>query len=105
MIARDAHGLTTGQGRALAAVVAYTGQHGRPPTHRELAEHLGVASTQSVRDYLEKLHDAGMIVYTPGIARGIALTPAGARVGAPAAPTRRGPRAPTGGPASAQPSR
>jgi len=102
---RDLHGLTPGRVRALAAIVAYVAEHGRPPTHRELAERLGLGSTQSVRDYCEALHEAGMLVYTPGIARGIALTPEGVRVGAPAGRVRRGPGGPSGGSGSAQPSR
>lgn len=45
----------------------------RPPTYKEIREHIGVASDNSVYKILSKLEDKGFIVRDPRTARNIQL--------------------------------
>lgn len=49
-------------------------QKGMMPTKREIMEHLGIKSSNTVAYYLDKLEKRGKIERDPGKARGIRLT-------------------------------
>lgn len=57
----------------LLALVAYTREHGYPPTRRELGDLAGLSSTSVVSYYLEKLEARGLIRWARGVARGISI--------------------------------
>jgi len=57
----------------LLALVAFTREHGYPPTHRELGDLAGLSSTSVVAYYLEKLEARGLIRWARGVARGISI--------------------------------
>jgi SOS-response transcriptional repressor LexA len=53
--------------------------NGHPPTIRELADQLGIKSTNGVADHLRALENKGLITWSRGKGRTLALTPAGRR--------------------------
>jgi repressor LexA len=57
----------------LAYLADYVGEHGRPPTLREIGAHFGIASTNGVRYYLDRLEQAGKIRRDRWTSRGIEL--------------------------------
>jgi repressor LexA len=57
----------------LAYLAEYVGEHGRPPTIREIGAHFGIASTNGVRYYLDRLEQAGKIRRDRWTSRGIEL--------------------------------
>lgn len=59
--------------RVLAYVRTYTAEHGYPPTVREIGAALGIPSTSIVNRHLNRLHDAGALVRTSGVARGLRI--------------------------------
>ena len=65
--------LTPRQAEILEAIRRHIDEHGRPPSHPELAKALGLASTNAVFKHLASLERKGAIEVTPGIARGIRL--------------------------------
>ena len=65
--------LTPRQAEILEAIRTHMGEHGRPPSHPELARVLGLASTNAVFKHLEALEKKGAIERAPGLARGIRL--------------------------------
>src|SRR4051812_41656385 len=70
--------LTARQAEILEAIRSHMGEHGRPPSHPELARALGLASTNGVFKHLAALEKKGAIERSPGLARGIRLKePAG----------------------------
>lgn len=67
---------TTGErmrGRILEAIADLTDRNGRPPTNRELGEHLGGKSTGHIDYHLRILKDQGKISHDPKKSRGISL--------------------------------
>lgn len=69
-----------GRGEARARVLAFVRERvlaGRPPTTREVQEHLGFRAVQSARQHLEALVAEGKLTKVAGQARGYGL-PAGA---------------------------
>jgi len=68
--------LTLRQAEILEAIRTHMEEHGRPPSHPELARVLGLASTNAVFKHLEALEKKGAIERAPGLARGIRLTQA-----------------------------
>ncbi|MBO8127234.1 MAG: transcriptional repressor LexA [Firmicutes bacterium] len=52
----------------------YTGEHGYPPSVREIAAHLGLKSPSTVHKYLNELEDLGYIKRDPAKPRAILLT-------------------------------
>jgi hypothetical protein len=58
-------------------MLRYQRMHAMPPTHRELAELLGVSSTNGITDHLVALEKRGLVRHRPGAkARGwVALNP------------------------------
>jgi len=68
--------LTPRQAEILEAIRTHMEEHGRPPSHPELARVLGLASTNAVFKHLEALEKKGAIERAPGLARGIRLTQA-----------------------------
>ena len=62
----------------LQALWDFTRKRGYPPTIRELAAALGIASSQGVYDHIRRLQGRGLVTRPPrGQARGLQLTPAG----------------------------
>lgn len=58
---------------AMTYITTYHREHGYPPSVRELADHLGVA-THTAHTALRKLVEDGLITVTPGIPRSIVVT-------------------------------
>jgi len=65
--------LTARQAEILEAIRAHMGEHGRPPSHPELARILGLASTNGIFKHLNALEKKGAIERSPGLARGIRI--------------------------------
>src|SRR5690349_24708750 len=65
--------LTARQAEILEAIRSHMGEHGRPPSHPELARILGLASTNAVFKHLNALERKGAIERSPGLARGIRI--------------------------------
>ena len=63
--------LTERQGECLAAIEALIERLGVPPTFRELADELGVTSSNGVNDLLCRLERKGFITRVPWKSRGI----------------------------------
>jgi repressor LexA len=58
------------EAQRLADAVAYSLRtRGYPPTVRELGHALGLASTSTVQRRLEQAREAGLVTWTPGVAR------------------------------------
>jgi SOS-response transcriptional repressor LexA len=68
---------TARQARVLHFIARSVAEHGFPPTVREIADHLGINSTNGSTDHLRALARKGMVKVTPITARGMALTDAG----------------------------
>jgi len=58
----------------LRYIERYIGQHGYPPSVREIQRGLTMASPSTAIYHLRKLERAGRIECDPGVARGIRLT-------------------------------
>jgi repressor LexA len=69
--------LTARQRQVLEIIDTSMARHGRPPTLREIGRHLGIASTNGVRDHLQALIDKGYLRRDERSARGLRLLPAG----------------------------
>ena len=69
--------VTTRQVEVLRAIARLREQMGIPPTVRELAGDLGIASTQGITDHLRALEKKGLIERRPLVSRGLFLTTAG----------------------------
>ena len=54
--------LTPKQQILLDAIRAYTGQHGRPPSYKELQQQLGYGSTASIWRFVQALKKKGLLV-------------------------------------------
>ena len=61
------------RGRIVEAIADLTHRNGRPPTNRELGEHLGGKSTGHIDYHLRILKEQGKIIHDPKKSRGIAL--------------------------------
>lgn len=67
---------TDRQLEVLRAMFAYQQLHGMPATVRELADILGIGSTNGVNDHLRALERRGLVRHRKGAARGwLALLP------------------------------
>ena len=67
--------LTDRQAIVLDFITAHIDQHGVAPSYREIAEHLGISSTNGVSDHLLALERKGYIErYGSGKARSVRLT-------------------------------
>jgi repressor LexA len=62
------------QQKVLDCIAAYVGEHGFPPTVREIGDAIGVNSTSLVSYYLKRLEERGLIVREPSMSRAIQLT-------------------------------
>lgn len=58
--------------KALHFIRQHIKKKGYPPTHAEVAQHLGV-TRQAVASHLRVLEEQGYIVITQGVARGIRI--------------------------------
>lgn len=65
--------LTDRQAEIYRFLVAYTGDHGYPPTIREIGRWFGIHSTKGVTDHLWALERKGYIRRELGKARAISL--------------------------------
>lgn len=66
--------LTPRQGDALEAIRAHIVEHGYAPTVRELADRLGVTSTNAASELLRGLEQRGAIRRAAGKSRAIVVT-------------------------------
>lgn len=78
--------LTAKQREILRAVERWIEDSGRPPTLRELARHMGVASTNAIRDHLRVLESKGYLKREARLSRGLEVI-RGGRADDQAAPT------------------
>lgn len=70
--------LTKGQQGALAFIARYVGEHGYPPTMREVCVHLGATSTNAAATHIKALIDKGAVFRKErNASRGITITAAG----------------------------
>ncbi len=63
--------LTGKQREILEAVQSWIEQHGRPPTLREMAQRMGVSSTNAIRDHLRVLESKGYLKREARLSRGL----------------------------------
>ena len=68
------YGLTLKQAKVYELIEIRLAQDGFSPSVREIANHLGLASTASVHAVLERLKARGLIRWIPNSARSIYLT-------------------------------
>ncbi|MDE3075951.1 MAG: transcriptional repressor LexA [Chloroflexota bacterium] len=80
--------LTAKQREMLAAVQEWIREHGRPPTLREMAQRMGVASTNAIRDHLRSLEHKGYLKREARLSRGLEVIQGG-KSAAPAQGTGR----------------
>jgi len=66
--------LTPRQSEALAVIRRWIHDNGYPPTYREVADAMGMSSTNAASEMLLRLHEIGVIQLVPGKSRGIRLT-------------------------------
>jgi repressor LexA len=85
----DQRELTAKQREILEAVQTWIGEHGRPPTLREMAIRMNVSSTNAIRDHLRVLETKGYLKREARLSRGLELI----RGGKDDAPTPIRPRA------------
>ena len=52
---------------------SYTEEHGYPPTLREIAVGLGVASFPNIGHRIQLLEERGLVERTPNVARGVRI--------------------------------
>jgi repressor LexA len=71
--------LTRRQRTVLEIIHAHCERNGRPPTIREIAEDLGVASPNGVNDHLKALESKGVLRREATKSRALLITPAGLR--------------------------
>lgn len=62
-------GPTPRQLEVLRTMFAYQHLHGMPPTMRELADILGISSTNGMNDHLRALQRRGLVRHRPKTAR------------------------------------
>ncbi|MBM4034192.1 MAG: hypothetical protein FJ291_20770 [Planctomycetes bacterium] len=67
--------LTVQQERVLAFLEGYVGEHGFPPTLREIGEAIGLSNVSAVRGHVAALERKGYIARTPQKARSVSLIP------------------------------
>jgi len=82
--------LTSRQRQLLAFIESYIADYGYPPAIREMAEHMGIRSTNGVNDHLKALERKGYLSRRPGLkSRALRLLerPAAAEPERPAADT------------------
>lgn len=70
-------GVTAKQRRVLDFVKTFIVSNHYPPTVREIADALGIGSTNTVAHYLTMLQEYGLIQREPGIARGLTILEVG----------------------------
>ncbi|WP_433943445.1 LexA family protein [Paenibacillus sp. SN-8-1] len=63
--------LTKRQAEALMHIQVFTTKHNYPPTNRELADIMGVASSSTIHGYLDRLEKKGFIKREEGKPRAL----------------------------------
>ena len=66
--------LTERQAQILAFVREYHGEHGYPPTRREIAAAVGLATPSAVQYHITRLAALGHLRRDFGVSRGLVLT-------------------------------
>ncbi|RPI98672.1 MAG: repressor LexA, partial [Chloroflexi bacterium] len=66
--------LSNRQKKILEFIENFIGQHGYPPTIREIGEAVSIASTSVVNYNLNKLVEHGLIARSPKVSRGLWLS-------------------------------
>jgi len=75
--------LTAKQREVLEAVQAWIEERGRPPTLREMAQRMGVSSTNAIRDHLRVLEGKGYLKREARLSRGLEVIRGGKADDAP----------------------
>ncbi len=70
---RRKHGLTRVQRDVLDFIIAYSSQHGIPPTFQDIADNVGPKSKSCIHRIVTALEERGHIERLPGRARAIRL--------------------------------
>lgn len=65
--------LTISQTATLEAIKMLTEENGAPPTLRELAVHLGIASTNGVSQLIDQLEHKGYVRRRQRVSRGVTV--------------------------------
>jgi repressor LexA len=78
--------LTAKQREILDAVQDWIGERGRPPTLREMAQRMGVSSTNAIRDHLRVLESKGYLKREARLSRGLEVIRGGKADAPPQAP-------------------
>ena len=65
--------LTTKQQQIYDYIIAFTDEHGYPPSVREIGEHVGLKSPSTVHFHLKGLQSAGLITQAAGKTRAISI--------------------------------
>jgi SOS-response transcriptional repressor LexA len=68
-------GMTNAQRKLLEYILKFSEENGYPPSVREMGRNFGWSSTNAGSDHMRRLAKKGYIQVTPGIARGIKVTP------------------------------
>lgn len=68
--------LTARQVEVYDCICDFMSNYGMPPTIRELAQRLGITTTNGMACHLKALEKAGVLIRKPYISRGIVLTDA-----------------------------
>lgn len=68
-----ARGLTKRQLEVLEFLIEFIDEHGYAPSHRDICQHFGMASTRAASDHLDALEKKGYIARDGDIARGIRI--------------------------------
>ncbi len=66
--------LTAKQQQIYDYIVSFTGEHGYPPSVREIGEYVGLKSPSTVHFHLKGLQSAGLITQAAGKTRAISIT-------------------------------
>ena len=80
--------LTAKQREILETVQAWIAEKGRPPTLREMAQRMGVSSTNAIRDHFRVLETKGYLKRDARLSRGLEVIQGGRADEAPAPPSR-----------------
>lgn len=65
--------LTAKQQQIYDYIISFTGEHGYPPSVREIGEHVGLKSPSTVHFHLKGLQSAGLITQAAGKTRAISI--------------------------------
>lgn len=61
-------------------VISYSKERGYPPSMREIAKELGIASSSTVWKFMHQCNDKGLIEMDPGVFRGLRVLEEGKKL-------------------------